>query len=120
MFDTTWKWAKSCVDGNARHYYWPATDHLGELTSVWKFTHGLSCATRYGDNPHVFWDDWDRDRPGDLAEPTPFSKSFEAFVNGKRSGWTWLYSEQKRVPDGASLFESEVDAELTRQGLWDG
>lgn len=120
VFDTTWMWARSSVDGDTCYYYWPATDHLVEPTCVWKFTHELSDETRYGDDPRAFWDDWDEDRPGDLAEPTPFSKSFEAFVIGKTSGWTWLYSEQKHVPEGPTLFESEIQAQLVNQGLWGG
>ncbi|KAH7025164.1 heterokaryon incompatibility protein-domain-containing protein [Microdochium trichocladiopsis] len=112
-----WMWGR--VDARGPVYYWSATEeHLGEPTSTWKFTHGASGETRYGDDPRVFWDDWDEDMSGNIAEPTPFGAVFEKVVKNEWAGWNWLFSEGKTIPAEAIVSREEVQAELVRQGVW--
>lgn len=118
-FTHRWMWGRQEGDEEETVYYWRADGSLSEPTSMWKFTHGASGETKYGNDPRVFWPDWDEDREGggDVAVPTPFCHNFRKFVH--KSRWTGRYDPAHKVPEeGAVEFDKGVEDELVRLKVW--
>lgn len=77
-YSICWLWGRKENDNSIR--FWRSYN-TGWPTAVWECVHGTSGEVIYGDNPPAYWQDWDEDSTGDLAEPTPFDTPFTYFVS---------------------------------------